>query len=165
MSIQNYGWKILERLWIAHQLPQGDEEKRKYIADLKRLEEPQRFIFTHFYGNLDVLDNKTNSLIQFSSVLVAIHIAVIGYAEGAEIALGWSMILGAVSAFCAAILFLSIETVHWSSPEDIANEEEHALRLLTIRNRRTIQYRVGWQLSVLSTLLLAISVMMIARAL
>jgi hypothetical protein len=181
MSEKSCGRKILEILGIIHELPITDDEKEKYLASLKSLEEPRRFIFSHFYGNLDILDNKTNSLIQFSSVIIATYIAIIGFVDGKknislqthvqiipgvswlDFPIGLPLVIGAACSFLSTYLFLLIEKVHWSSPEDLANESMHALRLLDVRNKRTIRYRVGWRLSVISLLLLAVNIYLVSR--
>jgi hypothetical protein len=187
VSANNFGQKILavsrklfDAVGITNELPLGDE-KEKYLNDLRSLADHRKFLFAHFYGNLDILDNKTNSLIQFSSVLTAIYIAIVGFVGDSEkitfsttavfwdgiawsrLTIGWTLILGTLFSFLATILLLTVEKVHWSSPEDLSDEARHSMRLLDIRNKRTIRYRIGWQLSMYSVVLLALNVYLVAR--
>jgi hypothetical protein len=173
--------KIFDPLGITNELPLG-EEKQQYLKDLRALDDPRKFIFVHFYSNLDTLDNKTNSLIQFSSVLTAIYAALVGFVADSDkinfstkvefwegvawphLTIGWTLIVGALLAFWATVILLTIEKVHWSSPQDLSDEDGHAMRLLDIRNKRTIRYRIAWQLSMYSIFLLAINVYLVARS-
>jgi hypothetical protein len=182
MSGRGFGSWILKISGITEGLPVTDEEKHRYSAALKSLEERRKFVFSHLYGNLDALDNKTNSLIQFSSVIVAIYIAIIGFVDNKrEISLstdvhlvpgfGWlhfpiglPLVVGALCSFLSTFLFLLIEEVYWSSPNDLSDEEAHVQHLLDIRNRRTIQYRIGWRLSVSSLFLLLLNIYIVAQA-
>lgn len=171
-------------LGVTRELPLWKDEKTKYLADLGRLadkgENRQKFKFEHFYMNLDVLDGKTNSMIQFTSVIATIHTAIFGYIREVKTislkelvyplhgypeinyALEFPVIAGAVLAFASSGFFLGVIKVHWSSPEELANKANHARRLLDVRNRRTIRYRIGWLLSAASTGLLLLTIVTIA---
>jgi hypothetical protein len=175
------GRKLSDALGITNDLPFG-AEKEQYLHDLRSLKDDRKFVFTHFYTNLDILDNKTNSLIQFSSILTAIYIAIVGFvAQSIKVnfstaavfwgdvawsglTIGWTLTVGALFSFLASVVLLLVEYVHWSSPRDLSDEAGHSLHLLEIRNKRTIRYRIGWQLSMFSLLLLALNVYLVARS-
>jgi hypothetical protein len=79
------------------------------------------------------------------------------------LSMGWTLTIGALFSFLATIILLTVEKVHWSSPQELSDESSHSMRLLDIRNKRTIRYRIAWQLSMYSIVLLAINVYLVAR--
>src|SRR5438874_6396366 len=112
MPTRNCGQRILEFLGVTRELPFDDKEKEDYLEKLRTLEDRQKYIFSHLYYSLDVLDNKTNSMIQFSSVIFAIFIAVTVYADDKEVLKGWlliPLIIGVALSASALIFFLMVE--------------------------------------------------------
>ena len=152
MSVLTFGRKILDAMGITHELPLSETERSEYIQNLRLLEDrkTQRFLFDHLYMNLDVLDAKTNSLIQFVAILAAIQTWMVGYMQEHKEMVPHVFIIGAFLSYIAGFLFLWVKKVHWSSYSDLQNEDAHALRLLDVRNKRTVRYRIGWQLTVAS---------------
>jgi hypothetical protein len=162
MSEKKLCRKLLDTVGITSGLPLGDE-KQSYVAKLLKVDDdnPHKFMFEHFYTNLDSLDGKTATMIQFSGVLIAVYTAVIGYmisSPGEQ--LHW-IIFGAIIGFLGALLLLSVQAVHWSRAIDFEKREDHAQQLLRIRDSRTIRYRLGWLLNIGSTLILAFVVISI----
>jgi hypothetical protein len=141
--------------WIVRDLPLGETQKGQYINEMNNVGEDshRKFIFEHFYRTLDVLDRKTNAMFAFTSILVVVYAALVEYRVQNRIA-EIGIIIGALLAFFAAIMFLFVETVHWSNPLDISKTQLHARILLDIRDRRTICYRIGWTFSLVSLLIL-----------
>jgi hypothetical protein len=176
MSENSHGRRILDlvTLGVTSDLPFGKPHRGSYIESLRELNDPNRknqlLVFDHLYGNLSVLDGKTNSLVQVSSVLSAIYVGTLGFVEAQDIDLGhadvlgfdWPLILGASLSLVAALSLLMVLRVHWSSPDDLATERAHATRLLARRDRRTICYRIGWNLTCAAILILAYCVLAIA---
>lgn len=161
MSILNFGRKILGylTLGIFTGLTFG-KKKQTYIANLRALRgrADQEYIFSHLYMNLDVLDNKTNSLVQLVAILAATQTAVLGYFLQTKMDVRPVFVLGVLTAYVAAFFCLMVEKVHWSSYDDLANEDTHALRLLDVRNKRTIRYRIAWWLTLSSLIILGYAV-------
>ena len=168
MSIPRFGRKISAILQIHAELPLTAQERTDYIKNLciLRSSEERRFLFEHLYMNLDVLDNKTNTMVQFVSILVAVYSATAGYFINAthhSLTLMNILMLGSVAAgvclsFSAAVLFLSIEKVHWSTADELADADRHANRLVEVRTKRTIRYRWGWWFAIISLFLLILLV-------
>jgi hypothetical protein len=142
-------------LGVIRNLPLGEIEKTAYVEKMNDVVEAahRKYIFEHFYRNLDVLDRKTNAMFAFTSILVVVYVALVEYRFHNRVAVLGSTI-GALCAFFAAIMFLFVETVHWSSPLDVSDPQRHANILLNIRDRRTIWYRVGWIFSFVSLVIL-----------
>jgi hypothetical protein len=166
MNIKTFGRKILDylTLGILAELPLTHRGKTEYIAALKKLSGTgeQRFLFDHFYMNLGVLDGKVNSMIQFNSVMVALYAAVLAYSLSFGGNIKYVLLVGIGMMTFAALNFLGVEKVHWSTPSDISDVDTHARRLLDIRDRRTVRYRVGWIFSFYSLLILVCSMGYIA---
>jgi hypothetical protein len=176
MSTNSNGRRIFDRvtLGVTSDLPFGERERGPYIEGLQQLDDPnkksQLLVFDHLYGNLSVLDGKTNSLVQVSSVLSAIYVGTLGFVEAQDIDLGrtkvlgfdWPLIVGASSSLVAALFLLMVLRVHWSSPDDLVTEPTHARQLLARRDRRTIYYRIGWNLTYAAILILVYCVLAIA---
>jgi len=169
MSGRSFGLKILDRIGITTDLPLTEEERKDFIVRLLALNDSkdanrqnQKFLFDHFYMNLDVLDNKTNSIIQFVSVLMATNTASVAYFlsnDGKPFFekhhdLIYLLIPSVVCSFLAVPLLLAVEKVHWFSYDDLDVLNVHARRLLDVRNKRTIRYRLAWWLSIGSLTLL-----------
>ena len=177
MNIRRFGRKILaNRIFRPFRVHDGlptSSQKGTYISRLRTLNEnpEQKLIFEHLYTNLDALDNKSNSLIQFAATLVTVYSGVIAlrlYDLHTAIAvvahyrfdlLDASLLVGAACIFIAGISFLLVERVFWSSVEDIANPERHARNLLDVRDRRTVQYRIGWLFSIAAYFFLMLSLL------
>jgi len=149
--------------WIVGGLPLGEIQKTQYIKGMNNVGEDshRKFIFEHFYRNLDVLDRKTNAMFAFTSILVIVYVALVEHRVQNPIAeIGIIFGIGAILAFFAAIMFLFVETVHWSSPSDVSDTQLHAKILLDVRDRRTICYRIGWTSSLISLLILFYTIVM-----
>jgi hypothetical protein len=168
MRIRKFGRRILDLLTfgVTRELPLGAAQRQDYIKNLRLLSgaEAQRYLFEHLYSNLDVLDNKTNSMIQFISVLLAVYTAAVGYflvSDGRRIlalqpSLKGLLVAGVSLSFAAVLLFMTVERVHWSSVDDLEQPDVHAKRLVLRRNVRTMSYRIGWRFSLLAVILLLI---------
>ncbi|HEX3651881.1 MAG TPA: hypothetical protein VHU18_03560 [Rhizomicrobium sp.] len=153
-------------LLIKQGLPTNYGTTAEYITSWKRLldanevessHELQRRLFDHLYGNLDVLDNKTNSLIQLTAILVAAYAFVVALPalRGDPLARSF-FVLGVVYAAVAVLLCLRVIWVHWSSRDDLENAEKHMKSLLNVRTRRTLRFRRAWTFTAISLLSLAI---------
>jgi hypothetical protein len=177
VNIRRFGRKILaNRIFGPFRVHEGlptSKQKEIYISRLRTLNEnpEQKLIFEHLYTNLDALDNKSNSLIQFAATLVTIYSGVIAlrlYDLHTAVStserysfdlLDASLLGGAICIFIAGIAFLLVERVFWSSVEDIANPERHARNLLNVRDHRTVQYRIGWLFSIAAYFFLMLSLL------
>lgn len=113
--------------------------------------EVQRRLFDHMYGNLDILDSKTNSLIQLTAILVAAFafVATMPQHRFDEPARAL-FVLGIIYAATAALLCLQVIWVHWSSLDDLDNAQQHMESLIQVRTRRTVRFRRAWTFAAVS---------------
>ena len=149
------------RFNIKEQLSTEEENKSQYIIGLVDTlkDQEQSLIFSHLYENLSILDSKSATLLQFNSVLIAIftifitsQILLIPYFIG---------VLGVLTTLVSCNLLLQVVWVYWSTSETMSSTEVHALKLLEVRDERTILYRKSWNCSKLSLLCLVIMFLMI----
>lgn len=120
--------------------------------------ELQLRLFEHLYGNLDALDNKTNSLIQMAAILAAAYTFVLipysdvlsAHSVHYDRSAAWLFAMGVSYAAIAIYLCLRVIWVHWSSRSDLDNAEEHMKSLIGVRTQRTIRFRRAWTFSAIS---------------
>ena len=126
----------------------SDEER---IAHFKALETRQLASsyhenFTLLYESLSILDAKASSLLTFNAVgLTALAI----WLE--RIPLNFFHLTLDSAFLCFLIscgLCLRIVWLHWSSTADLTNTDQYPLRLLEVRDERTVLYRWAWSLAV-----------------
>lgn len=133
---------------LFEQIPKGEEAIQAHITALHRMtDEPQhQELFDHLYSCLSILDAKSSSLLSFNSIIIAVlAIFMTSKLERIE----WIAInIGMASILVSCLLLLSVVWVHWSTTEDLADPEEHALILLNVRRSRTIKYRLAWYFAV-----------------
>lgn len=147
---------------ILKGLPRGEPALIAYTQAWRNLltgsgtksqREVQRSLFGHFYDNLSILDNKTNSLLQLNGILLAAYVFVLTIlheptAQAEMTADARDLfILGTAYAGGAILLCLSILRVYWSSTDELDSAEKHVRRLIVERNRRTVAYRRAWTFS------------------
>lgn len=140
---------------LLSQLPRTDEDVRRHINALTNMANAKGHeeIFDHLYSCLSILDSKSSSLLAFNSIIIAVFAIFMTGDLGLS---DWAILNGGmVSILISSLLLLSVVWVHWSTTENLADLENHALILLTVRKRRTIKYRLAWYLAVTSVLCLA----------
>jgi hypothetical protein len=145
-------------LGVTRGLPLWD--KKNFINALENLggADGRRYVFAHLYENLTILDNKANSMIQFVALLFTIYLGVgfFSLSGGLKIIADSAILrvlvgIGVTLSFVATLLFMWVERLHWSTTAELSGSADvHALRLLGLRNRRTIYYRTGWRFAALS---------------
>lgn len=131
------------------------KNKAERLAHLAALE--KRAIATNyrerlefFYEGLSILDSKASSLLTFNAVgltALAIWLANIPV-NFFHVVLDFAF-LGFLASciFCLAIVWL-----HWVSTPELNTDEEYSLKLLEIRDARTVLYRWAWLLAVLAVI-------------
>lgn len=145
---------------ITAQLQRTHAERKAHIAALTRAatSEVHESLFQHLYGCLSILDAKAQSLLGFNSIILAV------FAIFLTRPLSWGQSIAANAGMAlilsSSLLLLSVVWIHWSTTTDLGDVDEHALRLLAVRNRRTLRYRVAWLLSVAS--LFALGLLLVA---
>lgn len=139
------------------QLPKSDEDLRKHVSALSRMTEQREHqeLFDHLYECLSILDSKSSSLLGFNSIIIAVF--AIFMTGGSVSPVQWCTIaVGMAGVVVSCLLLLWVVWIHWSSTENLADLENHALVLLNVRRSRTIMYRLAWYLAVGAILCLSV---------
>jgi len=157
-------------LLIKASLPIGGRGEADYIDAWKSLLEfngstaerdIQRALFAHLYENLNILDGKTNSLIQLNGIVLAAYIFLLSSTSmNIPRTSAGVYILGIAYSAAAVFLCLRVIWVHWSSRSDLSHAEAHMRALIRVRTERTIEFRRAWTLcfvSICAILFLAIN--------
>lgn len=125
-----------------------DEEARRLKDILPDRE--KRFAF--LYGNLSILDQKSSTLLAFNAIGMTAISVWLGYVPPNWLHLALDLIFLVLLASCA--LALSVVNLHWSTIEELSDDELQTRTLLRKRDSRTISYKRAWALSVTSVLAL-----------
>lgn len=140
-------YNVLRNYSLFAGLPKSAEalaEHTKALAEMRNAPEHQG-LFDHLYSCLSILDAKSQSLLGFNSIIVAVFaIFMSGDLREAE----QTAILGMGLTLVSCFLLLSVVWVHWSTTAEIKEPIHHARVLLSVRRTRTIRYRLGWYLSI-----------------
>ena len=138
------------------QLPKGPQELRQHISALSRMtsERGHQELFDHLYECLSILDSKSTSLLSFNSIIIAVF-AIFMTGGSLSVAQWTPIAVGMASVLVSCLLLLWVVWVHWSTTDNLANLENHALILLTVRRSRTIIYRIAWYFAVVAVLCLS----------
>ncbi|WP_293004959.1 hypothetical protein [Nitrosomonas sp.] len=146
----------LFRFNIQDQLPETKEELDEYLKNLKNLlsDQQQEPIFAHLYENLSILDAKAASLLQFNSILLAV-LAIFLTADAISSTAFFITIAGIFLILISSYLLLDVVWVHWSAADHMHIREDHELKLLEVRRSRTRLYRIAWNFSRGSLLMVA----------
>lgn len=105
------------RLNVREQLPETEEESRKYIENLANLlgDQQQEPLFDHLYENLSILDAKSASLLQFNSILLAVF-AIFLTAEVSAFTF-YAALVGILATLFSSYFLLEVVWVHWSTAD------------------------------------------------
>ena len=142
-------------LRLFHQLTKTREEMESHVAALSKTHtDPEhQVLFGHLYGCLSILDDKCASLLSFNSIVIAVFAI---FMTTDITTTGFVIVnIGMASVLLSSLLLMSVVWVHWSTTVDLANLHEHAVRLLAVRDSRTIRCRLAWWFSTLAIVILA----------
>jgi hypothetical protein len=132
----------------------GESYEARAAAVNRILQSENRALFDYLYACLNVLDAKSNSLLQFNSIiLVAFGTALHGSDMGPWIK--WLSFSGIGLTLVSSFLLLSVVLVRWLREPDYANFERDFFQL---RDQRTRRYRVAWGLSLVTLVIVAVGV-------
>lgn len=139
---------------LYSELPSSDKEIHEQIQALRHLTEAgdHQKLFDHLYGCLSILDAKSASLLTFNSIITAVYAI---FMTNELHKAGWVLIhLGMLFILVSSLLLLSVVWVHWSTTGHLNDLNVHMVTLLTVRRDRTVKYRLAWNFSVTSLLVL-----------
>lgn len=137
---------------LFDQLQRSDDERKAHIDVLSNvvLSEVHKDLFDHLYSCLSILDAKSQSMLGFNSIILAVFAI---FMTRDLTTTQWIVTnIGMAAILCSALLLLSVVWVHWSTTKDCADVNSHSKRLLEVRNSRTVRYRLAWILAVASLL-------------
>jgi hypothetical protein len=125
------------------------------IAEINAiLKSENKPLFDYLYACLNVLDAKSNSLLQFNSIiLVAFGTALHGSELGPF--MKWLSFAGIFLTLTSSLLLLSVVLVRWLTEPEYAHFDQDFLRL---RDQRTVRYKIAWLLSLVTVLIVGIGV-------
>ena len=142
---------------IHSHLPEGREALERHVKALGTMLSAQKHqaVFDHLYETLSILDSKSATLLQFNSVLIAVF-AIYLQSNTFQWAWVWAL-LGLIVVLVSSCLLLLVVWVHWSSTEEMERDPDlHAYNLMQVRQERTVSYRLAWNFSVASVLILLV---------
>jgi hypothetical protein len=129
-------------------LHETDTERAAHLAALeqRKIVEGYSGNFTFLYEALSILDAKASSLLTFNAVgLTALAIWL------ANIPLNFfhlALDLAFLGFLASCALCLKIVWLHWVSTADLKSDDRYPVRLLEVRDSRTVLYRWAWLLAV-----------------
>jgi hypothetical protein len=134
------------------------DELAAHTAALRQLlTSESRELFRYLYECLNILDAKSNSLLQFNSIiLVAFGTALHGSGPGPWIL--WLSFTGIALTLASSMLLLSVVLVRWIGTAHVPHFEVDFLRL---RDERTLRYRIAWLLSLTTLVIVSLGVLRI----
>jgi len=92
-------------------------------------------------------------MLGFNSIIMAVF--AVFMTRRLSLAQGTFVAVGVAAILASSFLLLSVVWVHWSNTRDFNDGDAHALRLLLVRNARTVRYRIAWVCAVASLIALA----------
>lgn len=149
---------VCGHLW--NELPVSGEEVQRhvsYLAHISDAPDHHKDLFDHLYSCLSILDAKASALLSFDSIVLAVYSIFLVQGETRYPFI--LAVLGMATILCSAMLLLWVVWVHWSTTHQLQDYEEHARTLLYVRRVRTIRYRLAWDFSVVSLLILCLLVL------
>lgn len=112
----------------------------------------------YMYQCLGILDAKAQALLAYDGILLAAASIVLTVFSGGATS-GTAVIVGALAASgLSSVLCLTVIWVHWTDPEETDTAGDSLTRLLLIRNRRTLGYRLAWTAAQLAAVLLVVGI-------
>ncbi|MFF4955603.1 hypothetical protein ACFY2Z_00665 [Streptomyces sp. NPDC001222] len=152
--------------WLFEGVYRGDEDGERHLEAIRALQ-PQRddaFEHDYLYSCLSVLDSKAQALLSYDGILMAASSITLSMFSR-DITTGSVLVFSSlVVSVVSSALCLSVVWVHWTDTGELENSEDLFLKLLHVRNRRTLSYRISWIVAQLAAILLLLGVVLQRRA-
>ena len=132
---------------FRHDLHRNNTERAAHLASLKKHRKDEGYAdnFDFLYDALSILDAKASSLLTFNAVgLTALAIWL------ANIPLNFfhlSLDFAFLGFLVSCVLCLIIVWLHWVSTADLDTDDACLVKLLEVRDSRTVLYRWAWLLA------------------
>lgn len=140
-------------------------DQRRHLIAIRNMQPNRDNTFEHdyLYACLSILDTKVQGLLTYVAILVGANTIVLAQLPE-TVTLGTvlvftSLVLSAISgALCLYVIW-----VYWTDTIEFEKSSELFVKLLQIRNRRTLSYRIGWITTNASTFLLVLGILLQRR--
>ncbi|HEV2375020.1 MAG TPA: hypothetical protein VGS19_23030 [Streptosporangiaceae bacterium] len=107
----------------------------------------EAFEHDHLYECLNILDSKAIGLLTYDAIILAATSLVLSISHRI-LAPGPIVIsLGLLLTAAASALCLSVVWIFWTETREFEDPQASFIRLLDVRNRRTMAYRLAWSMS------------------
>jgi len=147
--------------WLFEGIYSGDEGRRHLVA-IRNMQPRGDDVFEHdhLYECLSILDSKAIGLLTYDSLLIAATSLLLTLfsknPSAGDILIFTALILGGLaSALCLYVIW-----IFWTGTADFEDSSELFMCLLSIRNRRTVAYRVAWVMSQFAMFFLILGVLL-----
>jgi hypothetical protein len=112
----------------------------------------------YLYECLNILDNKAAALLQYDSIILAAATLALAFSPNNS-AIGTGLVVASlIISGLSSISCLQVIWVYWTLSEEFNDPSEKFLKLMQVRNIRTVLYRVAWILAQVSVLILIVGV-------
>jgi hypothetical protein len=150
--------------WLTAGIYSG-ANKRRHLKSLRELQphEDDAFEHNYLYNCLSILDVKATALLQFDSILIAASSFVLASISkditAGSITVFAALVFSGLSSFCC----LDVIWIHWTDTTEFHDSDRLFVRLLEVRNRRTVAYRLAWVVSLFAMLTLIVGIFLQRR--
>lgn len=131
-------------------------DRTRHLRALRGRQPNQEDMFEHdyLYNCLSILDSKAQALLSYVGILTAAGSISLSIFPR-EIQAGSILVFASlVASTVSAALCLTVIWVHWTDTLTLESTNELFVKLLEIRGRRTIGYRLAWVIAQFATLFL-----------
>jgi hypothetical protein len=136
------------------------EDLRRHLVAVRELEPRRDEAYEHayLYDCLGVIDAKAQALLAYDAILmtgasIALTLLPGKVSAGTVLVVIALIVSGLSSALCLTVIW-----VHWTDTTEFDRAADSFTRLLTIRNRRTVNFRLSWLLAQAAALLLVVGI-------
>lgn len=140
-------------------------DQRRHLIAIRNMQPDRGDTFEHdyLYACLSILDTKVQGLLTYVAILVGANTIVLAQLSE-NITLGTTLIFTSlVFSATSGMLCLYVIWVYWTDTAEFEESSELFAKLLQIRNRRTLSYRIGWITTNASTFLLVLGILLQRR--
>ena len=137
--------------WLTDGVYAGPR-KHEHLKSIEQLQphEDDTFVHDYLYGCLSILDTKAAALLQYDSILLAASSLALASFPKAVTPGSITVFIGLVLSGLSSVLCLHVIWIHWTETKEFHNSHKLFVRLLEVRNRRTVAYRLAWTVSLIA---------------
>jgi hypothetical protein len=129
------------------------DERREHVDSIRESSE-----HNYLYDCLSILDRKASALLQYDSIILAAATLALTFSPNKS-AIGVGLVVSSlIMSGLSSIACLHVIRVYWTLTEDFNDPAQKFLKLMQLRNFRTVLYRMAWILAQVSVLILIVGV-------